>query len=144
MNDTVKEALKQCGVLLVLSIATVGFPISGWAQVAGQGSYTDIPKGTRLCSEVALTQPSGIRRPGNVFWKVMSRPRVNGTQTVAAFLLGTTYDRQSGDTTIRESRYDEAYASFFLRDPERQNMWQMISPEDGRVDATVGICPKTK
>lgn len=69
MNGTVKEALKQCGVLLVLSIATVGFPISGWAQVAGQGSYTEIPKGTRLCSEVALTQPSGIRRLGTSFGK---------------------------------------------------------------------------
>jgi hypothetical protein len=74
----------------------------------------------------------------------MSRPRGNGTQTVAAFVLETLYDRQSGDTTIRESRYDEAYASFFMRAPERQNIWLMISPEDGRVEATVGICPKKK
>ena len=144
MNDTIKGALKRCGVLLGLSIATVGFPISGWTQVAGQGSYTEVPKGTRLCSEVALTQSSEVRGPGKVYWKVMSRPRGNGTQTVAAFVLETLYDRQSGDTTIRESRYDEAYASFFLRAPERQNIWLMISPEDGRVGATVGICPKKK
>jgi hypothetical protein len=144
MNDTINGALKRCGLLLGLSMATAGFPIFGWAQVAGQGPYTEVPKGTRLCSEVPLTQSSGVRGPGKVFWKVMSRPRVNGTQTVAAFVVETLYDRRSGDTTIRESRYDEAYASFFLRDPERQNMWQMISPEDGRVEATVGICPKIK
>jgi hypothetical protein len=53
-----------------------------------------------------------------------------GSQTVAAFVLETLYDRQSGDTKIRERRYDEEYATFFKRDPERNGMWLMIGPED--------------
>ena len=82
--------------------------------------------------------------PGKVFWKVSSNVRANGTQTVAAFVLEAIYDRKSGDTKIRESRYDEEYATFFKRDPERKGILFMISPEGGKVEGMVGICPKKK
>ena len=144
MNYTVNRAMNRFVVILVLSIFTLSIPIPGGAQVAGQGSYTEVAKGTRLCSDAALDQSRAVRDPGKIFWKVMSRPRVNGTQTVAAFVIETIYDRQSGDTNIRESRYDEEYAAFFMRDPERQGVWLMISLEDGKVEATVAICSKKK
>lgn len=142
MNHTFRGALKRCAVILVLSIPTLGFPVAGMGASGSAGPYTEVAKGTRLCVDAGHNQFGGVRGSGKVFWKVMSRPRINGTQTVAAFVLETIYDPQSGDTNIRESRYDEAYALFFIRDPERQNIWLMISPKDGRVEATVGICQK--
>ena len=142
MQNAVNDALKRMVVFLVLLISTLGIPISGSAEVAVKRPYTEVAKGTRLCSDTDLDQSRAARDAGKIFWKVMSRPRVNGTQTVAAFVLETIYDRQSGDTKIRESRYDAEYAAFFRRDPERQGVWLMISPEDGKVEATVAICSK--
>ncbi len=54
------------------------------------------------------------------------------------------YDSKSGDTTIKETLYQEDYATFFKRDPEHKGMLLMISPEDGRVEAIVEVCEKKK
>ena len=70
--------------------------------------------------------------------------RVNGTQTVSAFVQETVYDRKSGDTTIMERAYTEDFAAFFRRVPEYKEMLQMISPQDGSVEANVEICQKGK
>jgi hypothetical protein len=129
--------------LLVLSIV-MGFPLSGFAQFVDKGEYVEVAKGTKLCANVILEKSKGALEPGKVFWRVTSNVRGNGTQTVAAFVLETIYDRKSGETTIKERRYDEDYATFFKRAPEHKGMLQMISPEDGRVEATVEICPKNK
>ena len=82
--------------------------------------------------------------PEKVFWRVTSNVRANGTQTVAAIEYETMYDRKSGETTIKERRYDEDYAAFFKRAPEYKGMLLMISPQDGRVEATVEICSRKK
>lgn len=99
-------------------------------------------KGTKLCSNVILEKSKGALDPGKFFWRVTSNVRANGTQTIVAFVLETTYDRKSGDTTIKETRYDEDYATFFKRDPEHEGMLQMVSPRDGRVEAIVEVCAK--
>jgi hypothetical protein len=129
--------------LLVLPIV-MGLPASGFAQIVEKGDYVTVAKGTKLCSNVILDKSKGVLDPGKVFWRVTSNVRANGTQTVATFVLETMYDRKSGDTTIKERRYDEDYATFFKRDPERKGMLLMVSPQDGSVQATVEICPKRK
>ncbi len=144
MNALGNTTMRRFPPILLMLVFGLGIPVSGWAQLAGKGPYVELAKGTRLCSNTLLDQSRGARDPGKVFWKVSSHPRTNGTQTVAAFVLETIYDRQSGDTKVRESRYDEEYATFFKRDPERTGMWLMISPEDGKVEAIVEICPKKK
>lgn len=131
-------------VLLLGLVIGLGIPASGWAQLVGKGQYVEVAKGTKLCSNTTLEQSKRALDPGKVFWRVSSHVRANGTQTVAAFVLETIYDRKSGDTKIRETRYDEEYATFFKRDPELKGMWFMISPEDGKVEAIVEICPKKK
>jgi len=70
--------------------------------------------------------------------------RANGTQTVSALVHESVYDRQSGDTKTVERPYDEDYATFFKRAPEHKGMLQMISPQDGTVQAIVEICRKEK
>lgn len=144
MNGMGNRVMKRAPLICLMSICALSISVSGWAQAVGRGPYTEIVKGTRLCSDVVLDESRGVRDPGKVFWKVISPPRANGTQTVAAFVIESIYDRQSGDTKIQETRYDDDYATFFKRDPERKGMWLMISPEDGKVEATVAICPKKK
>ena len=129
--------------LLVLVIV-IGYPLTGFAQFVDKGEFVEIAKGTKLCSNAALEKSNGIFDPENVYWRVSSKVRANGTQTVAAFVREALYDRMSGDTTITERRYDEDYATFFKRSPEHKEMFLMISPKDGRVEATVGICGKKK
>jgi len=69
--------------------------------------------------------------------------RANGTQTVSALVYERVYDRQSGDTTTVENAFpDEEFATFFKRAPEHNGMLQMISPQDGSVQAIVEICKK--
>ena len=68
--------------------------------------------------------------------------RSNGTQTVTALVRESVYDSKSGDTTIKESLYQEDYATFFKRDPEHKGMLLMISPQDGKVEAIVEVCEK--
>jgi hypothetical protein len=43
-----------------------------------------------------------------------------------------------------ENPYDEDFATFFKRAPEHKGMLQMISPQDGTVQAIVEICGKGK
>ena len=54
------------------------------------------------------------------------------------------YDRKSGETSVKERRNDEDYATFFKRDPEHEGMLLMVSPQDGRVEAIVKMCKKKK
>lgn len=129
--------------LLVLPIL-MGFPFSIFAQFVDQGEYVEVAKGTKLCSNVILEKSKGKIDPEKFFWRVTSNVRANGTQTIAAFVLETMYDRKSGETTIKESRYDEDYAMFFKRDPEHKGMLLMVSPQDGRVEAIVEMCKKKK
>ncbi|HWV45820.1 MAG TPA: hypothetical protein VN039_07350 [Nitrospira sp.] len=129
--------------LLVFAIV-IGFPLSGFAQFVDKGEYVEVAQGTKLCPDVILEKSKGRLDPENVYWRVTSKVRANGTQTVAAFVLETLYDRKSGETTIKERRYDEDYAMLFKRSPEHKGMLLMISPKDGRVEATVEICRKKK
>ena len=129
--------------LLVLPIV-MGFPLSSFAEFVDKGEYVEVAKGTKLCSNVILEKSKGKLDPEKFFWRVTSNVRTNGTQTIAAFVLETVYDRQSGETTIKESRYDEDYATFFKRDPEHKGMLLMVSPQDGRVEAIVETCKRKK
>jgi len=129
--------------LSVLAIV-IGFPLSAFAQFADRGEYVEVAKGTKLCPNAILEKAKGLREPENVYWRVTSKVRANGTQTVATVVLETQYDRKSGETTIKERRYDEDYATFFRRSPEHKGMLLMISPQDGQVEATVEVCRKKK
>ncbi|HZC82358.1 MAG TPA: hypothetical protein VE222_11720 [Nitrospiraceae bacterium] len=102
--------------LLLLPIL-IGFPISGLAQFTDKGDNVEVAKGTKLCSNSKLEKERGSQEPGRVFWRVTSKMRANGTQTVAAFANEEVYDIKSGDTTIKETVYQEDYAAFFKRDP---------------------------
>ena len=129
--------------LLVLTII-IGLPLSGFAQFVDKGEYVEVAKGTKLCPNVILESSKGMLDPENLYWRVTSKARANGTQTVTAFVLEALYNRESGETTIKERRYDDDYATFFKRDPEHKGMLLMISPQDGRVEATVEVCRKKK
>lgn len=129
--------------LLVLTIV-IGLPLSGFAQFVEKGESVQVAKGTKLCRIIIPDNSNGMLDPENRFWRVTSKARANGTQTVVAVVLETEYNRKSGDSTIRENQYDEDYAMFFKRSPEPDGTLLMISPQDGRVEATVGICGKKK
>ena len=90
-------------------------------------------------------QPSrGAFDPGKVTWRVTSNVRVNGTQTIAARRDETLYDSKSGDTTVKERQDQEDYATFFMPDLEHEGMLLIVSPQDGRVKASVEVCQKPK
>lgn len=144
MNDAFNLSRWCLPAILSGIVIGLGIPASGWAQPAGKGQYVEVAKGTKLCSNSTLEQSRGTLDPGKVFWRVSSNVRTNGTQTVTAFVLEAIYDRKSGDTKIRENRYDEEYATFFKRDPERKGILPMISPEDEKIEAMVEVCPKKK
>lgn len=129
--------------LLVLGIV-IGFPLSGFAQFVDKGEYVEVLKGVKLCSDAITGISNRMLEPEHRFWRVTSKARANGTQTVEAFVLESSYNRQSGDTTIESHRYDESYATLFKRDLEHKGMLLMVSPRDGQVEATVEICKKTK
>lgn len=118
----------------------IGYPLAGFAQFVDRGEFVEVAKGTKLCSNAILEKSEDTFDRENVYWRVSSKVRANGTQTVAAFVREALYDRKSGDTTFTERRYDEDYATFFKRSPENKEMFLMISPKDGRVEATVEIC----
>jgi hypothetical protein len=128
--------------LLVLVIV-IGCPLSGFAQFVDKGEYVEVPKGTKLCPNVILAKSKGMLDPENLYWRVTSKVRANGTQTVDAFVLESSYDRQSGDTKIKERR-DDNYATLFKRDLEHKGMLLMVSPRDGEVQAIIEICKKKK
>lgn len=128
---------------LVLAIV-FGLPALGLAQFRDKGDHVEVKKGTRLCSSIAV---DGVQRTVDqrrIFWRVRSPIRVNGTQTVSALVHETVYNRSSGDTTTVENAYDVDFATFFKRSPEYKGMLQMISPQDGSVQAIVEICRKDK
>jgi len=129
--------------LLVLAIV-IGFPLSGLAQFVDRGQYVEVSKGVRLCSNATLDTANRMFDPEKRFWRVTSKARANGTQTVDAFVLESAYDRQSGETTIQERQYDDNYATLFKRAPEHKGMLLMVSPKDGQVEATVEICKNKK
>jgi hypothetical protein len=129
---------------LLVFLMVVEVPTAVFAQIVDKGEYVEVAKGTKLCSSVVLERSKGMLDPDKVFWRVTSKARANGTQTIAAFVLETLYDRKSGDTTIKERRYDEDYATLFKRDPEHKGMLLMISPQDGRIQAIVEVCQKRK
>ncbi|UVT18373.1 MAG: hypothetical protein H8K03_10985 [Nitrospira sp.] len=133
---------RMFGWLLVLTII-IGLPLSGFAQIVDKGEYVKVAKGTKLCPNVILEKSKGMLDPENLYWRVTSKARANGTQTVDAFVLESSYDRQSGDTTIEERR-DDSYATLFKRDLEHKGMLLMVNPRDGEVQAIVEICKKKK
>lgn len=143
LGNLLSERLIMVTALVWIGIV-LGIPAFAFAQFVDKGEYVEVAKGTRLCSNVILETSKGGLEPGKVFWRVTSKARTNGTQTVAAFVHETMYDRKSGETTIKESRYDEDYATFFKRDPEHKGMLLMISPQDGRVQAIVEKCQTRK
>ncbi|HEY7533074.1 MAG TPA: hypothetical protein VH681_09895, partial [Nitrospiraceae bacterium] len=127
---------------VLVSVIVIGLPAAGFAQFSDKGDRVEVKKGTTLCSSVAA---EGVQRTSDqrkIFWRVTSLMRVNGTQAVSALVHEKVYDRKSGNTTIRENAYDEDFATFFKRAPEHKGMLQMISPQDGSVQAIVEICKK--
>jgi len=131
-------------VYVLVLAGIIGFPISGFAQFVDKGEYVVAAKGTKLCPNVILENSKGMLDPEKLYWRVTSKARANGTQTVTAFVLESLYNRESGETTVKERRYDDDYATFFKRDPEHKGMLLMISPKDGREEATVEVCGKKK
>ena len=129
--------------LAVLAIV-IGFPLSAFPQFMDKGEYVEVTKGTKLCPNVILESSKRMYDSENLYWRVTSKARVNDTQTVAVFIVEALYDRESGETRIKERRYDEDYATFFKRDSEHKGMLLIISPKDGRVEATVEVCRKKK
>ena len=129
---------------LLVSALVIGVPASGLAQFSEKGNHVEVKKGTRLCSGIAVDGVRGTLNQRPIFWRVTSPMRANGTQTVSAIVHETVYNRQSGDTTTVENRYDEDFATFFKRAPEHDGMLQMISPQDGSLQAIVEICRKEK
>ncbi|GKS63252.1 hypothetical protein YTPLAS72_05560 [Nitrospira sp.] len=128
-------------VWLLVIIIISGLPLLSFAQFVDAGEYVEVAKGTKLCPNVILNKSKGMLDPENRYWRVTSKVRANGTQTVASVVLETEYDRQSGDTTIVERR-DDHYATLFKRDPEHKGMLLMVSPRDGEVQAIVEMCKK--
>jgi hypothetical protein len=132
-------------VLHWLTLAIVfGLPSIGLAQFSDKRDHVEVKKGTRLCSSIGVEGVSGTLNQRPIFWKVTSPIRANGTQTVSALVHETVYNRDSGDTTTVENPYDEDFAIFFKREPEHKGMLQMISPQDGTLQAIVEICRKAK
>ena len=129
---------------LFVSAMVIGLPAAGFAQFSDKGDRVEVKKGTRLCSSIAVDGVRGTLNQRPIFWRVTSAIRANGTQTVSALVQETVYDRQSGDTTTMEHAYNEDFATFFRRVPEYKGMLQMISPQDGSVEANVEICQKGK
>lgn len=129
---------------LLVSLMVIGVPAAGLAQFSDKGGHVEVKKGTRLCSSSAVDGVRGTLNQRPIFWRVTSPMRANGTQTVSALVLETVYNRSSGDTTTVEKPYDEDFATFFKRAPELKGMLQMISPQDGSLQAIVEICRKDK
>ena len=129
--------------LLLLAIV-LGVPLSGYAQFVDRGEYVLVSKGVKLCSSIGPNISNGMRDPENRFWRVTSKARANGTQTVDAFVLESSYDRKSGETTIEERQYDDSYATLFKRASGEKGMLLMVSPRDGQIEATVEVCKNKK
>src|SRR5437899_12747606 len=103
--------------LLLLPIL-IGFPMGGLAQFTDKGDKVEVEKGTKLCSNFAVETAKGSLDPSRVSWRVTSKMRSNGTQTVAAFDHEKLYDSKTGDTRIKERIYQKDYATCINRDPD--------------------------
>jgi hypothetical protein len=126
---------------LLVSAMVIGVPAAGLAQFIDRGDHVEVKKGTRLCSSIAVDGVRGTLNERLIFWRVKSPMRVNGTQTASALVYERVYDRQSGETTTVENAYpNEDFATFFKREPEHNEMLQMISPRDGNLQAIVEVC----
>lgn len=93
----------------------LGFPVSGFAQFMDRGEFVEVSKGVKLCSSSALEARSEILDSAKRFWRVTSKPMANGAQTVSAFTLESTYDRESGEIKTQENPYVANYAMRFMR-----------------------------
>jgi hypothetical protein len=135
---------EACEMLISLFflLMLLGFPVQTFAQFIDKGDKVEVAQGTRLCMNVIKERAKAALDPHRIFWKVTSKMRANGTQTVAAFAHEETYDRQSGDTSHKEILYEENYATFFKRDSANKGMLLMISPQHGGVEAGVEVCKK--
>lgn len=131
-------------VYLFVIVIVIGVPLPAFAQFVGKSESVEVAKGTKLCRSSISDNTNGMLDLESRYWRVTSKARVNGTQTVAAVILETEYDRKSGNSTITERQYDEDYATFFKRSSEPNGMLLMISPQDGRVEATVELCRKKR
>lgn len=125
---------------VVVLVLLISVPFAAFAQFVDRGNYVEVAKGTKLCKTIILDKSRGAFEPDKIFWRITSKVRANGTQSVSAFVLETVYDRKSGETTITERRYDDDYATFFTREPEHNGMLIMINPRDGRPEASVEVC----
>jgi hypothetical protein len=143
LNPIVKEASQMLRHLLVLPIL-IGLPISGFAKFSDKGEYVEVKKGTKLCSNVEREREKGSQYPGREFWIVTSNMRSNHTQTVESLTQEIAYEPESGEMRRSERKSRESYATFFKKDPKHKGMLLMISPDDGSVEATVGVCGKKK
>jgi hypothetical protein len=112
---------------------------SSW-QFSDKGIHVEVKKGTGLCSSIAVDGVRGTLNQRPIFWSVTSPMHANGTQTVSALVHETVCNRNSGDTTTVENAYDEHFATFFQRASEHKGMLEMISPQDGSLQAIVEIC----
>ena len=125
--------------ILLLGIM-IGLPVSAFAQFQDRGQFVEVAKGAKLCPTPDISR--AILLSEKRFWRVTSKARANGTQIVEAFLLESSYDRKSGETTFKQLKYDDGYATLFKRVIEHEKKLVMVSPKDGQVEATVEICPK--
>jgi hypothetical protein len=125
---------------LVSHSCVFGLPLSTLAQFVDKAEHVQVAKGTHLCVNPMMEHAKVALDQGHIFWKVTSGMRANGTQTVSAFIKERVYDRLSGDTKIMETRYDQDYAVLFKRDPDHKGMVLMVSPQDGRIEATAEVC----
>ena len=125
--------------ILILGIM-IGLPLSAFAQFQDRGEYVEVAKGAKLCPSPDISR--SILQSEKRFWRVASKARANGTQTVEAFLLESSYNRKSGETTFKQLQDDDGYATLFKRVIGHEGMLVMVSPKDGQVEATVEICPK--
>ena len=141
-RSSMKEAHMFMHVVIVAFV--IGLPLSGFAQMVDKGEYVQVSKGVRLCSVAGPDVSTWMLDPEDRFWRVTSKARANGTQTVDAFVFESSYDRESGETTIEERRYDDKYAVLFKRASEHKGMLLILSPKDGQVEATVEICRNKK
>lgn len=129
---------------VVILALIIGLPLSGFAQFVDRGKYVEVSKGARLCSNTSLDISIAILDPEKRFWRVTSKARANGTQTVDAYVLENSYNRESGETTFKQRQYDDGYATLFKRVLEHEGMLVIVSPKDGQVEATVEICSRKK
>jgi hypothetical protein len=84
----------------------IGFPLSAFAQFIDKGDRVEVTKGTKLCTNVKLEQTKGSRTRSCIL-EGEEQMRSNGTQSVGVFVQEDVYDTKSGDTSVKETVYQE-------------------------------------